>query len=94
MRGRGLKLCQEGSDWTTGGISSWKVLLSIETAWTNGGVTIPGGVQEVTGCEIQDFGLVDKVVVGQRLDSMILEGFFFNDSMVPSMWGRMLVQEW
>lgn len=52
MRGRGLKLCQEGSDWTSGGISSWKVLLSIETAWTNGGVTIPGGVQEVTGCEI------------------------------------------
>lgn len=93
-RGRGLRLCQEGSDWTSGASSSWKVLLSLETVWGNGEVIIPAGVQEVTGCEIYGCGFVNEVVVGQRLDSAILEGFSsLNDSMVPSMWGRMLVQE-
>lgn len=29
-----------------------------------GGVAVPEGVQEMTGC-----GLVDKVLIGQRLDS-------------------------
>lgn len=35
------------------------------------GVSVPGGVQEITQCH----GLVDKVVFGQRLDLMVLEVF-------------------
>lgn len=36
-----------------------------------GGVTTHGGVQEMSGHRIKCFGLVDKTVVGQRLDLMI-----------------------
>lgn len=39
----------------------------------------------MTGCGTQGSGLVDKVVLGQRFDSMILEVFSnLNDSMILS----------
>lgn len=42
-------------------------------------MSVPGEAQEITQCQ----GLVDKVVFGQRLVSMILEVFSnFNDSMI------------
>lgn len=44
-------------------------------------VTIPGGVQETSGHDTWCYGRVDRVVIGQRLDSMILEVFSnLNDS--------------
>lgn len=39
------------------------------------GIPIPGGVQELTGCGTQGSGLAEKVVFGQGLDSILLEGF-------------------
>lgn len=35
----------------------------------------PGDVQEMPGCDTECCGLVDKVVISQRLDLMILESF-------------------
>lgn len=42
-----------------------------------------GAVQETTGCDTQCRGLIDKMVISQRLDSMILEVFSnLNDSVI------------
>lgn len=38
-------------------------------------VTIPGGVHKGSGCGIRCRGLVDVVLLGHGLDSMIAEGF-------------------
>lgn len=38
----------------------------------DGGVTIPGDVEEMTGCGTYCYGLVDMVVIDQELD-LILE---------------------
>lgn len=52
----------------------------------DGGVTIPAGVQEITGRGTKCHGLVDKVVgqvIRQRLDMMIMEVFSnLNDSVI------------
>lgn len=42
----------------------------------DGGVLIPGGVEERTGHGTQCPGPVDMAVLGQRLDLTILEVFF------------------
>ena len=47
-----------------------------------GGVPIPGGVQKPCGCGTSH-GLAGMVVLGRRLDLMILEDFSnLNDSMI------------
>lgn len=47
------------------------------------GISIPEGAQEMTECGPQCRGLVGKVVVGQRLDSMVPEIFSnLNDSVI------------
>lgn len=48
-----------------------------------GGVLIPRGVQGITGCGIQCSRLGDKVGIGHRLDSVILEVFSkLNESLI------------
>lgn len=54
--------------------------------WTTqegGGVTIPAGVQERSGHGTQCQGPLDKLVFGQRLDSMISEVFSNLNDSVP-----------
>lgn len=34
-------------------------------------VTIPGGIQQMTGCGTWYYGLIDKVVISPRLDPVI-----------------------
>lgn len=51
------------------------------TAQESGGITVPEGAHETTGRGTWCYGLVDKVVIGQRLDLVILEIFSnLNDS--------------
>lgn len=49
---------------------------SIVQHWKQGGggITKPGGVPETAGCDTWCYGLVDMMVLGQRLDT-ILEVF-------------------
>lgn len=50
--------------------------LALEQAAQGGsGLTIPGRVQEMTGCDTYCCGLVGKVAFSQRLDLMALEVF-------------------
>ena len=54
-----------------------------QAAQGSGGVTIPAGVQKTCRCGISGHGLVGIVVLGGRLDLMILEVFSnLNDSMI------------
>lgn len=43
------------------------------TTQEGAGVTFPGSAQETPGCGTLCYGLVDKVVIVPRLDSMILD---------------------
>lgn len=61
-----------------GRIFSQTGLLSIGTGCP-GGVALPGDVQEMTGCDTECCGLVDEVVVSQRLNLVILESSNLND---------------
>lgn len=54
-----------------------------QTAQGSGGITIRLGVREMTGCGNHCYGLIDMLVLAQRLDSMVLEAFSkLYDSMI------------
>jgi len=71
-------------DWVLGEISLLKEWSGIGTAVQgSGGVTIPGGVQKTRRYGASGRGLAGMVVLGWRLDSMILEVFSkLNDSLI------------
>lgn len=75
-----LSCTRRGLGWTLGKKFSQKARWILErAAQGDGGVTIPGeqpgGVQGTTGCGTECFGQGDKVGIGHRLDSMILDIF-------------------
>lgn len=71
-----LSCTRGGTGWTSRRISSWKVLLNIGTSFSSSGRGImPGKVQEMTENYTQCHGLVNRAVISQRLDTMILEVF-------------------
>jgi len=54
-----------------------------QAAQESGGVTTPGGIQKKCRCGTSGHCLASMVVLGQRLDLMILEVFSnLNDSMI------------
>ena len=83
-----------GLDWILGKISYWKSGQALEQAvQCSGGVPISGGVQKMRRCGTSAHGLVGLVVLGWRLDVMILEVFSnFNDSMI--LWKNIFVKKW
>jgi len=65
-----------GLDWVLGEMSLLKEWSGIGTGCSaGGGVIIPGGVQKMCRYGILGHGLADTVVLGRRLDLMILEVF-------------------
>ncbi|KAL9826564.1 tectonic-like complex member MKS1 isoform 2-T2 [Geothlypis trichas] len=73
-----------GSGWTLGGISSHNGCQTLEGAVQGGdGVPISGGMQGRTGGGTQCSSLSEKVGIGHRLNSKILEVFSkLNDSLI------------
>lgn len=58
-------------------------MLVDKAAQGRGEITISGTVHKTTAPSIQCSSVLDKVVVGHRLDSVILEAFFsLNDCMI------------
>lgn len=73
-RGHNLKLHQERSKLDIGKIFSPKGCLGVGMICQGGGeVTNPGSIQETTGHGILGYDSWEVVVLGQRLDLMILE---------------------
>jgi len=64
----------------------------------SGGVPIPGGVQKMCRCGTLGYGLVGMVVLGGRLDLMILEVFsnlwFYDLSLSLRLWRSLSVCRW
>ena len=76
-RGNGLKLCQGRFRMGIGKkFLSWKRGQALgQAAQGSGGVPIPGGVQKMPRCGTSGCALVGMVVLGWRLDLMVLEVF-------------------
>ena len=72
-----------GLDWILGKTSSLSGQALEQAAQRGGEVTIPGGVQKMCRHGLSGHGLGDMIVLGCRLDLMILEVFSnLNDAMI------------